>query len=114
MKERLTERKYGFVVFKSSEAFKEALNRLAEYEDLEEQGLLVRLPCKVGDKVYFIEGGAGELFIEEHSVSGFKITDQIYVIFRISVWEHYDCPIEEILATRAEAEKKLKELKGEE
>lgn len=24
-------------------------NKLAEYEDLEEQGLLVRLPCKVGD-----------------------------------------------------------------
>lgn len=31
-----------------------ALNRLSAYEDAEEQGLLVRLPCKVGDKVYFI------------------------------------------------------------
>ena len=30
------------------------LNRLAEYEDLEEQGLLLRLPCKVGSKVYLI------------------------------------------------------------
>ena len=27
----------------------EAINKLAEYEDLEEQGLLLRLPCKVGD-----------------------------------------------------------------
>lgn len=27
-------------------------NKLAEYEDAEEQGLLVRLPCKVGDTVY--------------------------------------------------------------
>ena len=27
---------------------------MAEYEDSEEQGLLVRLPCKVGDKVYKI------------------------------------------------------------
>lgn len=26
--------------------------KLADYEDLEEQGLLVRLPCKVGDTVY--------------------------------------------------------------
>ena len=26
--------------------------KLAEYEDLEEKGLLLRLPCKVGDKVY--------------------------------------------------------------
>ena len=31
-----------------------ALNRLAEYEDMEEQGLLVRLPCKVGDTVYWV------------------------------------------------------------
>lgn len=28
------------------------LEKLADYEDLEEQGLLVRLPCKVGDVVY--------------------------------------------------------------
>lgn len=27
-------------------------NKLAKYEDAEEQGLLVRLPCKVGDTVY--------------------------------------------------------------
>ena len=30
------------------------LCRLAEYEDLEEQGLLLRLPCKVGDDIYVI------------------------------------------------------------
>lgn len=29
-----------------------ALEKLATYEDLEEQGLLVRLPCKVGDTVW--------------------------------------------------------------
>lgn len=29
-----------------------ALEKLADYEDLEEQGLLVRLPCKAGDIVY--------------------------------------------------------------
>ena len=28
------------------------IKKLATYEDLEEQGLLVRLPCKVGDIVY--------------------------------------------------------------
>lgn len=30
----------------------DALNRLAEYEDMEEQGLLLRLPCKVGDTLW--------------------------------------------------------------
>ena len=28
------------------------LKKLCDYEDLEEHGLLVRLPCKVGDTVY--------------------------------------------------------------
>ena len=31
---------------------KKAVERLAEYEDAEEIGLILRLPCKVGDKVY--------------------------------------------------------------
>ena len=30
------------------------IERLAEYEDLEEHGLLLRLPCKVGDTVWVI------------------------------------------------------------
>lgn len=33
-----------------------AIVRLAAYEDAEEQGLLVRLPCKVGDTVFLVEG----------------------------------------------------------
>lgn len=35
----------------------ERYQRLAEYEDMEEQGLLVRLPCKLGDTVYVIHKG---------------------------------------------------------
>lgn len=30
------------------------LGKLADYEDLDEQGLLLRLPCKVGDTVYIL------------------------------------------------------------
>ena len=30
-------------------------NKLCDYEDAEEQGLLIRLPCNVGDKVYALE-----------------------------------------------------------
>lgn len=32
------------------------IDKLAEYGDLEEQGLPLRLPCKVGDTVYYILG----------------------------------------------------------
>ena len=31
------------------------LQELKEYRDLEEQGLLLKLPCKVGDTVYIID-----------------------------------------------------------
>lgn len=32
-----------------------ALKKLADYEDAEEQGLLVRLPCNVGDSLYVLD-----------------------------------------------------------
>lgn len=34
--------------------YKKACNRLAELEDKLESGQLVELPCKVGDKIYFV------------------------------------------------------------
>ena len=37
----------------------EGLRLLAEYEDLEEQGLLIRLPCKIGVPVYCIAEPCG-------------------------------------------------------
>ena len=33
----------------------EVINKLAKYEDLEEQGLFLKLPCKVGDTVWYID-----------------------------------------------------------
>lgn len=40
-----------------------AYKKLKEYEDLEEKGLLVRLPCKVGDTVYRVNAGAKQPII---------------------------------------------------
>ena len=34
---------------------RECLLKLKEYEDLEEQGLLLKLPCKVGDIIYEVD-----------------------------------------------------------
>lgn len=39
----------------SSHNSRMAIEKLATYEDAEEQGLLLRLPCKVGDPVYLID-----------------------------------------------------------
>lgn len=37
-----------------------AMNKLKRYEDLEEQGRLLKLPCKVGDTLYRVNKGAKE------------------------------------------------------
>lgn len=31
------------------------MNKLAEYEDAEEQGLILRLPCKIGDELWWFD-----------------------------------------------------------
>jgi hypothetical protein len=38
----------------NAEYWRKAYFKLKEYEDLEEQGRLIKLPCKVGDTVYCI------------------------------------------------------------
>ena len=95
------------------------IKKLATYEDLEEQGLLVRLPCKVGDMVWDNDFG----YPESYEIKAFSygycdsyvepdIEDQI-----IFYYENYSgsitgaSPMSEIgktvFLTREEAEKKL-------
>jgi hypothetical protein len=89
-----------------------ALKRLAELEDKIEQGILIELPCKVGDTVYVIRKKALKGHWEEHRY----IVDEwgklaVYekefnlVLFSVSkIGEDY-------FLTKAEAEAKLKELR---
>ena len=46
-----------------------AINKCAEYEDLEEQGKLIKLPCAVGDTVYvkMQSGGYAEAEVRDYS-----------------------------------------------
>lgn len=51
------------------------LNRLAEYEDMEEQGLLLKLPCKMGDKLWIIVTKRPRVYSPEFSfVKASKLT----------------------------------------
>ena len=57
--ERLTERIYDVPdgesgVFVKQHDYISAAEKLADYEDAEEQGLLLRLPCGIGSDVYII------------------------------------------------------------
>ncbi len=76
------------------------LEKLATYEDLEEQGLLVRLPCKVGTEVYYILGIPNKMPCAIDKCV-FKLSD----IDKIG---------ESLFLTPEEAEKKLEEMKKNE
>lgn len=54
--ERLTEGtpQEPLLIDDTFKGYNEAFRKLYEYEDLEEQGRLIKLPCKVGDTVYHI------------------------------------------------------------
>lgn len=50
--ERLNERDSQVDVYVKQHDYVTASKKLCEYEELEEKGLLLKLPCKVGDTVY--------------------------------------------------------------
>lgn len=93
----------------------QALEKLKEYQQLEEQGRLIKLPCKIGTKVYnttlwddvqekvVVEGKTYYRTIHEHKVSK-------------STFGYLDIPEfgKTVFLTRKEAEAKLEELRGKE
>jgi hypothetical protein len=94
--------------------------KLKAYEDAEEQGLLLKLPCKVGDTIYEVSYENRKYIICEHIVNQF-----VYISYRKPRIEIY-CEGENgflsssitgqlddgLFLNREEAEAKLKELRG--
>ena len=94
------------------ERFIETYNRLAGLEDDLESGKLVRLPCRVGDKIYTCYA----VSVDEWEVESIQIFD-FDVLFRLGhkgtndYNSHYLSDFgKTIFFTKAEAEKKLEEL----
>lgn len=92
--------------------------KLKNYEDAEEHGLLLRLPCKVGDTIYEVTYENRKYIIREHIVNQF-----VYIAYRKPRIEIY-CEGENgflsssitgqlddgLFLSREEAEAKLKEM----
>ena len=85
------------------------INKLAAYEDAEEQGLLLRLPCKVGDTVYKVDRVSNK--IKQHKVVKFEVgraVDQVdFENFDYCFLHHFG---KTVFLTKSEAEAKLKEM----
>lgn len=102
-----------------------ALEKLADYEDLEEQGLLVRLPCKVGDivwKLCLCDDGNYKIFpmivktISEYgAIRQVKKDMTIWNIYAESDYTYMYKSFADfgktVFSTKEEAEKKLEEMK---
>lgn len=105
------------------------LKELKSYKEAEEQGLLVRLPCKVGDMVWDNDFGYPESYeikafsygyCDSYVEPGIGIEDEIIFYYEnythsISITGAF--PMSEIgktvFLTREEAEKKLEEMENE-
>ena len=116
--ERLVEELYTFkgkVEDCENDYFISVQEKLREYEDLEEQGLLLRLPCKIGSTLYQPIYSS----INEYKVIGlcFDINHNKWmyeVAYEIGFeWHKTVCDFnyigKTVFLTQAEAEQKLKE-----
>ena len=126
-----SEDKIPLVKVLSGEYLYPAIEKLADYEDLEEQGLLVRLPVKIGDDIYKIPSKAN---YDLNVLNGYKANNRVYhqkaysIVFSQSGW-FVQCDKDSIHApnvicvdveygktwflTREEAEKKLEEIQND-
>lgn len=95
--------------------------KLKQYEDLEEQGRLLRLPCKLGDTIYAIIPSFSEMryIIVDYEVVYYTCNssgEQYLSCVRRNNEERYSYGISvkdignAVFLTREEAEDKLKEL----
>ena len=96
------------------EKLAEWLEELKSYKEAEEQGLLVRLPCKVGEKLWcIVNGKINELRVHHFDMPAFGTTD---IVFRYADGFKLERFVGEmdktVFLTHEEAEKKLEEMKA--
>lgn len=99
----------------SGEYLYPAIEKLATYEDLEEQGLLVRLPCKVGDDLYcIVNGEVKKLKVHSFGVPDFEIIDiEFKYVDGFKIVRFVGEVGKTVFLTREEAEKKLEEIQND-
>lgn len=94
----------------------ECLKKLQTYEDLEEQGLLLRLPCEVGTPIYMVESECnGDVYDCHSSCEDCKCLIHYVagISFEVSMLNEYGELDEGFYFTKEEAEAALEKMKGE-
>lgn len=91
-----------------AELFFEANCKLNELKEKIENGTLVELPCKVGDKVYYVNENSPTPRIEEYVVYGILL-DESRIILHIDYWE--TIMAKDVYYTKPEAEARLEQIR---
>ena len=86
------------------------LTHISDLLDAEEQGLLLRLPCKVGDAVYTIEDGEICKYKSPYDSTEIRKENGEYIFCIDSMDFRKEDFGETVFLTKAEAEKKLAEM----
>ena len=115
--ERLTEKRQGneiLIELSDPDFILEMYDKLAELEDELESGILIKPPCKVGDALYAIMDVDYEYTIVEFRARNIEIGE--YGKFYINTPTGYSHRLTfgiNVFTNKAQAEAKLKELKGD-
>lgn len=122
---------FGKEVDGTVELLQEVLRKLAEYDGLEEQGLLLRLPCGIGTDIYFVPSKTN---FKLNILQSYPESNRVYhqtverITFTKNGW-YLECGAdlefatghimvdtsykETWFVTQAEAEQKLKEMESD-
>ena len=93
------------------EIYQKMIDKLSDYEDAEEQGLMLRLPCKIGDELWWFDAfgdlrtsKVNSMFVE-FGIDGIVIETLICNIYAKDIGKA-------VFLTKEEAEQALSEMKG--
>ena len=91
------------------------MQKLADYEDLEEQGFLLRLPCKLGDTIYSIAND-GKIYPVKATREVRIVNGVLHILCESCKYVDlvsYDDIGKTVFFTQEEAEQKLKEMESD-
>lgn len=93
--------------------FRDALIKLREYEDLEEQGLMLKLQCQLGTKIYYVRKCLAPSCKE---CGGYLYIDNCYTGYKCRIFEqkfdyrHLKAFGKTVFLTKEEAEEALQKM----
>lgn len=93
---------YGREIEGTAELLLQMADKLEEYEDLEEQGKLLKLPCAVGDRIYRIDTDEKikDREIEIYDIDNIVILSDGTILLKYDAYDGVICELENIITNK--------------